>query len=293
MAKKNRAAKRESPSGVSMVERLGFITHQLVKGHNVSIKELQTHFPGVSERTLRYDLEAVRQLRPQRFRGGLGTAEAFQEVLYHEIARTQHLEAKMDVARKAVECFDAGTSIAASPGSQVALTTAELDEKGKAAAIITNSLAVAEQASPYSSVTLVGGRLDRRVNALVGSRAEDGFAAFACRDALLGVSGVGNDGKLYVHHEEEVGVLRKLLESVTEKIVIVADVFKINKRDLWNIGDFDSLSQRNRRVFLVTNDVLHWKDDLSSQPQRFEEVLETIKDFDRKENLGLRVAKRG
>lgn len=244
--------------------RLGRIAKLLLAGDAVDTKELARSF-GVDERTARDDIIEIVELgklRPSRLRGGICVASE----TYHQIALLRYRELKRDVAARAAEYFDSSGSIAASPGTTVAMTYAMLVERGGVPAIVTNSIALA--AEPFSTaaanITLVGGHCDARINATTGTAATGGFRNHKCRDGLLGVSGITGEGVLYVAHDAEVPVLEAMLDSVKEKLVIVADLTKVGHPDPWIVGRIDRLSSE-RAVVLVTNDVNDWEDELDGE----------------------------
>jgi len=265
--------------GQNRQTRLGFVVQKLVSGDRVTVSEVQSYGNGIDERTARGDLIALSQLRTRRFRGGIAPANA----LYSDAQRTKRLEEKLDVAEEAATLFSAHTSIAASPGSTVAMTYAALLEHGIAAAVITNSLALAEHATTEgTSVYLVGGEYAPDVDALVGADAVEGFRRRTpCRQGLLGVSGIDGRGTLYVKHDAEVPVLRAMLEAVEERLVIVANIQKIGKGDPWRIGTLAELASEEREVVLVTNRHQDWRGELGSDYDRAKNVIERLAELEK------------
>jgi DeoR/GlpR family transcriptional regulator of sugar metabolism len=241
--------------------RLGFAVARLLRGNSVTLEDLKAFGAREDERTLRTDLSALAQLRTRRSRGALSPATAY----FHEKQRARHLMEKLAVAEEAAKLFDASASIAATAGSMVTLTVAELMERGVIPALVTNSLSIAEMAPEQTY--FVPGNYNPHIHALVGLETAAGFKSKPCRQGLIGVSGVkiidGPDPEigLYVRHPDEMPVLQAMVESVAELLVIVTNVQKLGAGDPWQIGTIRSLSTK-RRVMLVTNRCEDWKREL-------------------------------
>lgn len=289
------------PSAVETRRRLraGTILAHLQDRGKVELADLKEYG---SERTIRSDFAAIHQLRTCRVRGGIKLAGSNS---YAGQARLDHLEAKLDVASKAAEQFPPSCSVAASPGSTVALTFAALVEKGTACAVITNSLSLPEYATGEGSpLHLVPGGYNESIHGVVGEDAAQGFRR-NCRIGLLGVSGLdfvdSGECVLYVRHGAEVPVLSEMLNHVTEKIVIVANIQKLGHSDAWPIGTLAGLITSpsphgfKRQVVLVTNNVEEWREDLGEHypvaADRFRRLQKAA--FRNKENIKLVVAARG
>jgi DeoR/GlpR family transcriptional regulator of sugar metabolism len=241
--------------------RIGFAVSRLLRGEDVTLELLRAFGAKEDERTLRADLTALAELRARRTRGGLSPATKF----YHEAQRSRHLNEKLAVAYEAAKLFDPSASIAASAGSLVKLTIAELMERGVSPALVTNSLALAELAPDQGY--FVPGNYSKDVHALVGADTAAAFRSKGCRQGVVGVSGVkivdspDQPIGLYVRHADEMPLLQAMVESVGELLVVVTDVHKLGKGDPWQFGTLQSLSLK-RRVALVTNRCEDWKSEL-------------------------------
>ncbi|HET6284914.1 MAG TPA: hypothetical protein VFH73_28415 [Polyangia bacterium] len=215
----------------------------------------------IDERTLRNDVLDIAQLKISRFHGGIRQATFH----YHYAARTEHAAEKRDVAAAAAKEIPPNTSVAAGCGTTTQAAMAALRERGTAVVIVTGSLAVIEEepAEGGQQVTLTGGEVNIDVFGLVGEDAIKGFKAHPCRYGLLGVSGIGPEGELYVHHAAETKVVQAMLASVQEKLLIVADVHKLAHRDMWQTATIGDLADLDRRleVLLITNRLADWKSD--------------------------------
>lgn len=241
--------------------RLGFAVSRLVRGLEVTLDDLKGISGKADERTLRADLSALAQLRIRRSRGKLSPATGY----YHEAQRSKHLAEKLGVAAEAAKLFDPSASVGATAGSMSALTIAALMERGVSPALVTNSLSIAELAPEQAY--FVPGNYNPHIHALVGLETAAAFRSKGCRQGVVGVSGVkvvdSPDGQigLFVRHADEMPVLQAMLESVSELVVIVANVQKLGKGDPWQFGTVHSLSSK-RPVALVTNRCEDWKREL-------------------------------
>lgn len=273
--------------------RLGFVLGRLLKGKSVSVDELKTKMR-VDERTARSDLLAISQLRIRRSRGQLEPAQR----RFHDAQRITNIRQKREVAEAASTLFDSSSSIAASPGSTVAVCYGELIEKGISPALVTNSLALIEHASAdASTIYVVGGEYSAGIHAMVGTAAARGFEKLEpCRYGLLGLSGIltaGTHPKLYLAHAAEIPVVNSLLQRVLERVVIVATVEKLGKGDPWLLSDLGDLTQ-DREVVLVTNEPREWKEELGRQYERSSRAFADLETYAKSNELfSLLIAPRG
>jgi DeoR/GlpR family transcriptional regulator of sugar metabolism len=254
--------------------RITHIFAELIAGKSVTVSQLGK-LGNIGERTARTDIANLLALISgfKRIRGGIspGTCESGSDY-YAVRARSENIEAKQDVATHAARVFTPGSSVAASPGSTVALTYGAMLEQGIGCPIVTNSLAIAEHgANPGSQIYLVAGQYSPNIHGTIGDDAVKGFSNRPCRVGVVGVSGfsLNKDGKfvLRVQHDAEVPVLCEMLESIQETIVIVVNIQKLGRVDPWQIGTLVELkeSRKNnyhRNVIVVTNDFSEWKDEL-------------------------------
>jgi DeoR/GlpR family transcriptional regulator of sugar metabolism len=241
--------------------RIRFILEELLAGRAVRVEDIAKRF-GVDQRTARADIAVVCDFRPRRSPGEITTGPSSSS--FHDQQRTIHLAAKRDVAAMASLQFDSTTSIAACAGTTVAMTIAEIRERRIEPLVVTNSLAVAEH--DPKRVYFVPGDYDSEIHALVGKDAALGFSSHACRMALVGVSGltVSDDFRmaLYVKHRSEVEVLQAVLETVSEAIVVVANVEKIGHADPWQFVVLPGFDLAHRKLVVVTNRVTDWSVEL-------------------------------
>ncbi len=252
-------------------QRLGYLHERLSRNEIVSIPAMAEKF-GVTERSVRDDIIFLTHLRIWRSPKTVRCSEKF----YYDIRLNRHREAKLDVAETAANILDPTASIAASPGTLVAMTFGELADKGGTAAIFTNSMALIETRTEASrNITITGGEYDPEINCLVGDKAIGGFES-KCREGLVGVSGISAEGTLYVGHSPEVRVIKQMLDSVLERCVCVAEISKIGRGDPFNIGNLVNLTKNNRRVVLVTNDPADWEEILGANSKTTKNAFKNL-----------------
>jgi DeoR/GlpR family transcriptional regulator of sugar metabolism len=277
-------------------ERLGYIALRVAKGDGVSIDDLKREFE-VSERTARNDLTIISQLQPELNRGRIAQGDSF----YCESQRSTDVSAKQDVASIAAREFNSGASIAASPGSTVAMTYQGILEKGIFCTVVTNSVFLTRLAARRRApVFVVGGEYSPQIDGLLGDNAVKGFTDRDCRAGLVGVSGFSvtseEDVILYVHDDAEVPVLRAMLDIVKETIVIVANIQKLGHGDPWQIGSVRGLGKpngdRSRRVVVVTNRIEDWQNDLGNGLKAARETLKVLRKMHQDKIITLLEAKR-
>jgi len=228
---------------------------------------------GVDRKTARHLLRDIARLGSQTAfaEGGLRIRDSYY---YH--ASGKHLDLKERIAQKVAEVIPVGSSVVASPGSTVSMSVAALVELGKYVVITTNNVGVVDVSRGYSAehIELLGGAYRHGVHATVGEAVVRRLGDLKPSIALIGVSGMDIHGGLFVRHEEELSVLRKMVEIATDLIVIAADIHKLADRDTWEFARIDEL-QKRKRVQLVTNKLESLKGADKERRDRAQKVFDT------------------
>lgn len=186
----------------------------------VKVSELAEHY-GVSPSTIRRDLnELSRQGRLQRVRGG-GTIEhdptPFEQV--------QHsLPASKDrIGHKVAELISDGEVVILDIGTTVASVARQL--RHRKLTVVTASLAVVDvlRDSTETELIVLGGVLRHSYLSLIGGITESSLQQIFADVAVLGASGVSNQGHMLDSTGVEVPVKRAIMKSSDRNIFAIAE----------------------------------------------------------------------
>ena len=155
-------------------ERQDKVRQLLEEQGTVSVKEISDAL-GVSDMTIRRDLEELASLGEiERVHGGARSAQGRPHaMLRHEYShsekRTKHAEEKLQIARRAVELIEEGSTIFLGTGTTVEQMASMLP--AFRLRIVTNSLSVFNllEAREDCDLCLVGGMYRRRTAAFCGA----------------------------------------------------------------------------------------------------------------------------
>ena len=156
-------------------ERQDKVRQLLEEQGTVSVKEISDAL-GVSDMTIRRDLEELASLGEiERVHGGARSAQGRPHaMLRHEYShsekRTKHAEEKLQIARRAVELIEEGSTIFLGTGTTVEQMASMLP--AFRLRIVTNSLSVFNllEAREDCDLCLVGGMYRRRTAAFCGAQ---------------------------------------------------------------------------------------------------------------------------
>ena len=214
-------------------ERQDKVRQLLEEQGTVSVKEISDAL-GVSDMTIRRDLEELASLGEiERVHGGARSAQGRPHaMLRHEYShsekRTKHAEEKLQIARRAVELIEEGSTIFLGTGTTVEQMASMLP--ACRLRIVTNSLSVFNllEAREDCDLCLVGGMYRRRTAAFVGPTAEDTLRALGIDAAFIGANGI-LDGDVSTSNMEE-GRIQQLAFSKADSRYLIADSSKIGRR---------------------------------------------------------------
>ena len=148
-------------------------------------------------------------------------------------------EEKLQIARRAVELIEEGSTIFLGTGTTVEQMASMLP--AFRLRIVTNSLSVFNllEAREDCDLCLVGGMYRRRTAAFVGPMAEDTLRALGIDAAYIGANGI-LDGDVSTSNMDE-GRIQQLAFSKADSRYLIADSSKIGKRDFYTFCRLDSL----------------------------------------------------
>ena len=203
---------------------------------------------------------------------------------YYRGSLARDIELKTRVAAKVYDLAKGLRSLAFGPGTTAALCARQLREEGGCPVLVTCNLGLIDLLGEggVGAIELVGGTYAASIHACVG-RAAEGFRQAHCEAAIVGVSGIDAEGRLYVAHTSEVPVICELLRAVTTDVYIVFDSTKIGKTDTFEFTTIRAIlaesSHPSRTVHIVTNS-LDAKDDHYKVKTKVMDALSKIKDVE-------------
>jgi DeoR family transcriptional regulator, aga operon transcriptional repressor len=117
--------------------------------------------------------------------------------------------------------------------------------------VITSSLSVSIELSKDSFIDVIqlGGDLRKSSISVIGSLAESELKKFSCNKLFLGIDGIDLDFGLSTSNSTEANLNKVMIEQ-SEKVIVLADSTKINKRGFGQICSLDKVD-----VLITDNDI--------------------------------------
>lgn len=194
---------------------------------DVSIADLADRF-NISAVTIRRDL-AILENDGHLVRthgGAIALVTPDKLMAPYEIREKEFYKEKLAVAQKAAEFIESGDSLILNAGTTMRELARQL--KGvKDLKVVTNGLAVAIEMviAPGAQVLMIGGAVDSKELATVGSLAEGIVQAIHVPKAFLGVLAISIERGISVHSPVEAEINRRFIRSA-EEVTVVADSSK-------------------------------------------------------------------
>ena len=204
-------------------------------GH-AKVQQLSQIF-GVSEVTIRQDLEALEELGyVQREHGGAFLKDVGSFAETGTLFNQEHLEEKQEIALKAVNLIEEGDSIILDSGSTTTALASQL-LKFKSLTVITNALNIAFILGKNPGINLVvsGGEFKAPTLSLTGELAVDVFKKFHVKKLFLATAGISPEYNLTYPSFSDLVVKSAMIESA-EKVFLLADSFKIGLTTFATLG---------------------------------------------------------
>jgi DeoR family transcriptional regulator of aga operon len=225
------------------VQRRVHILEQLNKDGQVNIADLSNEL-NVTEVTIRNDLTRLEQKKMLiRARGGAIKVDRVGTDFNISDKNKHRYEQKSFIGKAAVTLIEDGDTVIFDSGTTTSELTKQLGDK--TITVITNSLNVINQLAESENATVIvpGGYLRKKSLSLVGGAAEDSLKNYFCDKLFLAVDGISADFGLSTPNVEEAH-LNKVMISISQKVIVVTDSSKFNKRSLAfiaNITDIDTI----------------------------------------------------
>ena len=214
---------------------------ELVRRHGfVAIEALAQRFE-VTPQTIRRDINALcDQALLRRYHGGAGLPSSVENLAY-STRQVLCLEEKRQIARLLAGHIPDRASLFINIGTTTEeVAKALLDHKRLR--IITNNLNVASimSSNPDFEVIIAGGVVRARDRGIVGEATIDLIRQFRVDFAIIGISGIENDGALVDFDYREVRVAQAIIENA-RLVYLVADHTKFGRTAMVRLGDLSQL----------------------------------------------------
>lgn len=213
----------------------------------VSVKELGEIFD-VSLVTIRKDLSFLEEKRfLYRVHGGASKLQRYvfeRSVIEKEQER---IEEKKKIAKAALSLVKENDILVLASGTSVYYLAKELVRLRQLTVCTPSlraSLALAE--NQLINIIQLGGELRKSSRSVIGSMAESSILQFSSHLLFLGVDGIDVNFGISTSNAAEARLNQMMIQQA-EKVVVLADSTKINKRGFGKIADIDAVD------ILITN----------------------------------------
>ena len=205
----------------------------------VSIEELSTHF-AVTPQTIRRDINQLAEgglLR--RYHGGAAHDSSVENTAYSMRAGQMRDEKRRIAETIAAQVPDHASLFINIGTTTEAIAQALLEHRGLK--IITNNLHVAKTLCGKADfdVLLAGGSV-RSDGGVVGQATADFIKQFKVDYALVGISGIDEDGTLLDFDYQEVRVSQAIMENA-RKVFLAADASKVGRNAMTRLGSLGQI----------------------------------------------------
>ena len=199
---------------------------------------------GVTLQTVRRDVQRLaEQGLVRRFHGGVRIPTSSVENLAHTQRETLHADGKARIARAVAEQVPNDCSLILNIGTTTeAIAKALLKHQGLR--VITNNLNVAAIlcSNPDCEVIVTGGVVRSRDRGIVGEAAVDFIRQFRVDIAIIGISGIEDDGSLRDFDYREVKVAQTIVEHARE-VWLAADHSKFNRPAMVQLATLNQIGR--------------------------------------------------
>ena len=200
-----------------------------------------TTFLGVSEPTLRKDLTVLeeRGLLKRTHGGAIAIRPPAERDL--EVRSTQNLSAKQAIAMACLREINNGEAVFLDSGTTVELVARELGKSRRHVTVVTNAPRAAMEVAANSAIShiLLGGQLRLVGGSLTGPLTTQMLNLFRINTALIGVSGITEDG-ITVSDFAEAQLKIAVIERA-QKVVVPLDHTKIGVVDFTKVCGLDQI----------------------------------------------------
>jgi len=216
---------------IELVAERGFVT----------IDDMAQHFQ-VTPQTIRRDINQLDQEKLlQRYHGGAGIPSSTLNTAYSG-RKIQNLEEKTRIGEAIAAKIPDHSSMFINIGTTTE-TIAKALLKHRGLTIITNNLHVASILSSKEdfNVIIAGGAVRNRDGGIIGEATVDFVKQFKVDFAIIGISGIDDDGELLDFDYQEVRVAQAIIENARQ-VFLAADHSKFGRNAMIRLGNISQAS---------------------------------------------------
>ncbi len=210
---------------------------------SVTVEQLADQL-GVTLQTVRRDVQRLADKGLlARFHGGVRVPSSTIENVAHQQRESLNADGKLRIAKAVALCVPNHCSLILNIGTTTeAIARALLNHTGLR--VITNNLNVATilSANPKSEVIVAGGVVRGRDRGIVGEAAVDFIRQFKVDIALIGISGIEDDGTLRDFDFREVKVSQAIIAHARE-VWLAADVSKFKRPAMVEVANLSQIDR--------------------------------------------------
>jgi DeoR family transcriptional regulator, glycerol-3-phosphate regulon repressor len=199
---------------------------------------------GVTLQTVRRDVQRLAEEGLlARFHGGVRVPGSTVENIAHQQRESLNAQGKARIARTVAQAIPNGCSLVLNIGTTTEAIAKELLQH-QGLRVITNNLNVASilSANDQSEVIVVGGVVRGRDRGIVGEAAVDFIRQFKVDIAVIGISGIEDDGTLRDYDYREVKVSQTIIAHARE-VWLAADHSKFNRPAMVEVADLSQIDR--------------------------------------------------
>lgn len=216
----------------------------VVQAHGSATVEHLADTLGVTLQTVRRDVQRMAdEGLLTRFHGGVRVPSSTTENIAHTQRENLHADGKLRIARAIAQAVPNDCSLILNIGTTTeAVARALLQHTGLR--VITNNLNVATilSANPHCEVIVTGGVVRGRDRGIVGEAAVAFIQQFKVDVAIIGISGIEDDGSLRDYDYREVKVSQTIISHARE-VWLAADVSKFNRPAMVAVGHLSQIDR--------------------------------------------------
>lgn len=205
-----------------------------------AVDDLAQHF-AVTGQTIRRDINALCRLGLlRRYHGGAGLPSSVENVDY-SARQVLYSDAKERIAAAVAAHIPDAASLFITLGTTTEAVARALQSR-QGPRVITNNLNVANILcdNPECEVILAGGVVRHRDRGVTGEATIDFINQFKADYAVIGISGIEDDGTLLDFDYREVRVLQAIIRNA-RTVLLAADHSKFGRNALVRVGDLSQI----------------------------------------------------
>lgn len=224
------------------IERRQKIVGIIQDKKKVLVQELAVSF-SVTEETIRRDLEKLEEQGIlKRTYGGAILNEGTNADISISMREISNKEAKMKIAERVAEIIQDGDTLMLDSSSTAFYVAKCIKGTKKNITLITNSLKILMELQDASHINIIasGGRLRNSAKSFVGKWSQTVIENYYVNKAIICCNGMDINKGIMDSNEEEAAI-KKLMAKSADKVFLVVDSLKFNKRSFVKILDFGEI----------------------------------------------------